>query len=79
MLLWHEKAGGLFGEAGGYSLTKGRFDLEAFDNKLVLFLFFLNSLICLKAEPPRRTQEKAIVINLLPGNNEGRRTLITGD
>ena len=39
---------------------------------------FLNSLICLKAEPPKRTQENSVVTNSLPGSNQQSLTLITG-
>lgn len=42
-------------------LFKNYFEVKAFE--------FLKYVICLKAEPPKRTQKPSLVINLLFGNN----------
>lgn len=46
------------------------FELKALENRIV---FFLNSLICLKAELPPKNSN---FIKPLPGSNQGRLTLI---
>ena len=56
-----------------YYSIKNYVELMAFEKSL-----FLNSLICLKAEPPKRTQENSVVTNSLPGSNQQSLTLITG-